>query len=119
MHETPHLRTPLHPPPDVESQANSLITLLQRYLDDFVRQDKLHSVKHQQDGLAGVIRECAKFGYEVFSHPSDWEFTFPQEEQGIIVVPGLKQHTSSVGELYDSPKLVLAPEIVAVNPAKT
>ncbi|KAF5584958.1 uncharacterized protein FSUBG_12621 [Fusarium subglutinans] len=101
-------------PLSVESQIDALITVLQKALDHFVPRDKGHSLKDQQASLAGVIRECVKFGYEVFSHPSDWEFTFAQEEHGIIVVPGLKQRSSSTGDLYDPPKLVLAPEIVAV-----
>ncbi|KAH7020202.1 hypothetical protein EDB80DRAFT_563333 [Ilyonectria destructans] len=119
MHKNPHAQTPLRPPPSVESQVKALVTPLQEFLVHFVRIDNHHPLAHQQAGLAGIIRACVKFGYEVFSHPCDWEFTFPQQEKGIIVVPGLEQHSGDMGELYDSPKILLAPEVVTVDPTKT
>ncbi|KAG5772926.1 hypothetical protein H9Q72_001105 [Fusarium xylarioides] len=118
-HENPQTRTPLLPPPSVKSQAESLITLLQEYLVYFVQKDNNHTIDDQKDGLAGVIRQCVKFGYEIYSHPIDWEFTFPHEQQAIVVVPGLRQRTTNKGQLHDRPKTVLAPETVAVKPAKT
>lgn len=106
------------PPPSVESQVKALVTPLQEFLVHFVRIDDHHSLDDQQTGLAGVIRQCVKFGYEVFSHPCDWEFTFPQQEEGIVVVPGLEEHSSNMGELYDLPRIVLTPEVVTVDPMK-
>lgn len=107
--------TPLLPPPSVDSQVKALINLLQEFLVHFVRIDSGHSIEDQQAGLAGVFNQCVEYGYEVFSHPSDWEFTYPQEEQGIAVVPGLKQHSSNRGELYDPPRIVLTAEIAGIR----
>ncbi|KAI6764375.1 hypothetical protein HG530_008164 [Fusarium avenaceum] len=115
LHENPQMGTPLLPPSSVDSQVKVLISLLQEFLIHFVRIDSGHSIEDQQAGLAGVFSQCVKFGYEVFSHPSDWEFTYRAEEQGIVVVPGLKQYSSNTGELHDAPRIVLTPAIMAIK----
>ncbi|KAG5800752.1 hypothetical protein H9Q69_000311 [Fusarium xylarioides] len=116
MHEKPKTRSPLLPPPSAKSQAEALISALQEYLCHFVRRDDDHSIDDQLAGLAGVIRESVKFGYEVFSHPSDWEFTYTKDEQGgVVVVPGLAKRSSNTGELYRPPKMILTPEIATIK----
>ncbi|KAH7183482.1 uncharacterized protein B0J16DRAFT_373927 [Fusarium flagelliforme] len=113
MHENPDRRTRLLPPPSVEPRVEALIMLLQKFLVHFVRIDDDHSVDKQQAGLAGVLRQCVKFGYEVFSHPTDWEFTYPQQEQehNFVVVPGLLKRSTNEGELCRPPRMLLPPKI--------
>lgn len=118
MHENPQFQTPLRPPPSVESQVKALVTPLQEFLAHFVRIDDHHSLAHQQAGLAGIIRQSVKFGYEVFSHPYDYEFTFPQQEKGIVVVPGLVRHSGSNGGLLDTPMILFAPKVITIDPTK-
>ncbi|KAF4450008.1 hypothetical protein F53441_6792 [Fusarium austroafricanum] len=124
MHENPETWTPLRPPPSVQSQIEALTTVLQEFLVHFVHTDDSHSIneygptKDQKEALACVFRASVKYGYEVFSHPTDWEFTYAQEEQGIVVVPGLKERSSPGGVLLDPPDTILAPEVVAVEPTE-
>ncbi|KAF5600696.1 hypothetical protein FPANT_2142 [Fusarium pseudoanthophilum] len=116
MHDKPKTRSPLLPPPSAKSQAEALISILQEYLCHFVRRDDGHSIDDQLAGLASVIRECVKFGYEVFSHPSDWEFIYTNDEYGVVVVvPGLAKCSSNTGELYRPPEMILTPEIAKVK----
>ena len=64
--------------------------------------------------LEDIIQHCAKFGYELFSHPSHWRFTFQaQSSEGeyVVVVPGLEELGNRHGEPYYIPHLLLSPTI--------
>lgn len=111
MHENPDRRTRLLPPPSVEPRVEALIMLLQEFLVHFVRIDDDHCIDKQQARLAGVFRQCVKFGYEVFSHPTDWEFAYPQQEQNVVVVPGLLKRSTNEGELCRPPRMLLPPKV--------
>ena len=121
MHENPHRGTRLPPPPSVEPQVEALITLLQEYLVHFVRIEDGHSIDEQQADLANIVRQCVKFGYEVFSHPTDWEFTYPQQglEQNVVVEPGLLKRSTNDGELCRPSRVLLPPEIAAPTDEST
>ncbi|UPK91405.1 hypothetical protein LCI18_002340 [Fusarium solani-melongenae] len=115
MHDNPQSGDPLPLLPSVESQVKALVTLLQDFLIHFARTDDDDSPDTQQTRLEGAITACVRFGYEIFSHPCDWKFTLSQEERGVLVFPGLEKHRSDMGELFDSPKVVVPPKVVMVD----
>jgi hypothetical protein len=105
----------------VEPQVEALITLLQQYLVHFVRIDDDDSINKQQAGLAGVFRQCINFGYEVFSHPTDWDFTYPQQEQeqNVVVLPGLLKRSTNEGRFCTPSRMLRPPEIAAPTDEST
>ncbi|KAH6876576.1 hypothetical protein B0T10DRAFT_552444 [Thelonectria olida] len=115
MHENPQERTPLRPPPSVKPQVEALVTELEGFLFNFASMDDAQPPFDQRASLEAVISQCVEFGYEVFSHPCDWQFTFPPQEKGVVVLPGLEKLSSSRGELYGSPRVVLAPEVAPIE----
>ncbi|KAJ4327520.1 hypothetical protein N0V84_002048 [Fusarium piperis] len=57
--------------------------------------------------------ECVKFGYDVFAQPCDWHFTFPEQENGVVLVlPGLERHSGNLGEIYESPMMIQLPQVI-------
>jgi hypothetical protein len=64
--------------------------------------------------LEGVIVECAKFGYVLFSHPCEWQFTFKTnstDKHGVVVMPGLEKLSNKEGDVYDTPQVVVRPVV--------
>lgn len=115
MHDDPEGPSPLPLLPSVESQVKTLVTLLWGFLMHFARTGDEGSSDILQTRLTNLITGCVEFGYEIFSDPYDWKFTFSHEERGVLVVPGLEKLRNDRGELYDSPRVILAPNVVTVN----
>ncbi|KAI8721868.1 hypothetical protein NCS52_00329400 [Fusarium sp. LHS14.1] len=115
MHENPNRGTTLPLLPSVESQIKTLATLLQDFLAHFAHTDDDSSHGVQQADLEHIIGDCVKLGYRVFSDLRAWRFTFPQQERGVVVLPGLEIHSDEMMELYDSPRTIMDPEVVKVD----
>lgn len=116
LHKNPKTSELLPLLPSVESQIKTLATLLQGFLAHFALTNHDGSHGTQQGRLEYIIKDCARLGYGIFSDAHDWRLTFPQQEKGVVVLPGLESHSDgNVGELYDSPVIALAPEVVAVD----
>lgn len=109
IHEKPDERAALSPPETMKAQLSDLVNALNIFLSPF-KLDDPRSRESQTRHLEGVIGECAKFGYILFSHPCEWRFTFRRsssERNGIVVMPGLEKLSNRDGDLYDTPKLVV------------
>ncbi|KAH7634868.1 hypothetical protein B0T09DRAFT_13500 [Sordaria sp. MPI-SDFR-AT-0083] len=88
-------------------QAAALAQALNRFLRHFV-EDSDTARFQQESHLREVIAECAKFGYVLFSQPSDWCFLHvarPEQAAGtargyrgkVVVAAGLVKHTDKDG----------------------
>ncbi|RSM01815.1 hypothetical protein CEP52_008325 [Fusarium oligoseptatum] len=115
MHHNPQGLSPLRLLPSVESQVKTLATLLRRFLMHFARTGDDGSSDVQQTRLENLITACVEFGYAIFSDPYDWKFIFSQEEREVLVMPGLEKLRNDMGELYDSPRVLLAPKVVTAD----
>lgn len=78
-------------------------------------------MQQQTSHLQAVIGECAKLGYVLFSHPSDWALvtdpdTTTQGVQGLVVEAGLDKLTDRDSTPYPSPHRLLDPVVVACLP---
>ncbi|CAG1982885.1 unnamed protein product [Fusarium graminearum] len=114
LHENPPSREFFKPPPSVKSQIDELATVLQESLVHFVRKDN----DDQHDHLTFIIERSVKLGYEVYAHPNEWEFIFPEDEEALFVTPGLNLITDDRGVPHDPPFVALDPEIVAIKDAR-
>lgn len=64
--------------------------------------------------LQAVIAECAKLGYMLFSHPSDWGFVYEVgATQGVVVEAGLDKLGDRDGAPYPSPRRLVEPVVVS------
>ncbi|RDA89122.1 hypothetical protein CP532_2245 [Ophiocordyceps camponoti-leonardi (nom. inval.)] len=107
-------RTPL--PSDngrVSSQAQELTAALNTVLHLFTEPDAA-SRQEQTRHLELVILECAKLGYVVFSHPSDWRFVTEytgtkEDHHGIVVEAGLMKLSDREGVPCRPPQSVVDP----------
>ncbi|KAM0353161.1 hypothetical protein ACHAPY_002209 [Fusarium culmorum] len=115
LHENPGAQTHLQPPLSVKSKVEDIIAILQESLDHFVRIDNYHSPRDQQSSLTNVFGTSVELGYEIFSHPCEWEFMYPEDEHAIFITPGVKLITDNRGVPHDPPLIALAPEIVAIE----
>lgn len=88
-------------------QAAALAQTLNRFLRFFV-EDSDTARFQQENHLREVIAECAKFGYVLFSQPSDWCFlhvasheqiagTARRHRGQVVVAAGLVKHTDKEG----------------------
>ncbi|KAJ3566481.1 hypothetical protein NPX13_g7113 [Xylaria arbuscula] len=113
LHPNRSDRTPLVPSDDLLSvQEHKLAVALNACLKPFVkgREDQLHK---QQSHLEQVIRECATFGYLLFSQPSEYRLRFENYEgSGIVVCPGLYKVVNDNGSSHQ--ELVSAPVVESV-----
>lgn len=102
-------------------QAAALAQALNRFLLYFV-EDSDTARFQQENHLREVIAECAKFGYVLFSQPSDWCFTHVagQEQAAgtgrryrgeIVCAAGLLKHTDKDGRRLGSGTLVVPPVV--------
>jgi hypothetical protein len=113
IHEKPDERSALSPPETIKVQIDALVDALNIFLSPF-KLDDPRSREAQTRHLEGVIGECTKFGYALFSHPCEWRFTFRKssaESSGIVVMPGLEKLSNREGDLYDTPKAVVRPVV--------
>jgi hypothetical protein len=72
------------------------------------------SISAQKQHLEGVIVECAKFGYSLFSHPCEWQFTFrpiSADRRAVVVVPGLEKLSNKEGSIYDTVQVIVQPVV--------
>ncbi|ATY61506.1 hypothetical protein A9K55_007999 [Cordyceps militaris] len=75
----------------VAAQARELAASLHTFLRLFVHPQQ----QHQREHLQAVIEECARLGYVLLSHPSDWEFVLDagvaanRAGGGVVVEAGL------------------------------
>ncbi|KAF4979511.1 hypothetical protein FZEAL_4279 [Fusarium zealandicum] len=120
LHPAPSERTPL-PVSVVEAsaQARSLANELNSLLHIFVTQDAVGR-QQQISHLHGVILECTRLGYTVFSQPSDWGFIFSSSSSHnhhgprIVVCPGLEKRSRNDGGRYSLPKEIVAADTMAL-----
>ncbi|RCI12706.1 hypothetical protein L249_1256 [Ophiocordyceps polyrhachis-furcata BCC 54312] len=114
LHPNRGQRTPL--PSDnarVSSKAQQLTTALNGVLRPFTEPD---AASQQTRHLELVILECAKLGYVLFSHPSDWRFVTEhagtkEDHAGIVVEAGLVKLSDREGVPYRSPRSVVDPVV--------
>lgn len=79
-----------------------------------------HQQHQQQVGhLQAVIEECAKLGYMLFSHPSDWEFVYEEGAMrgggaagGVVVEAGLCKLGGRDGAPEAFPQRLVEPVVV-------
>ncbi|KAJ4147945.1 hypothetical protein LMH87_002438 [Akanthomyces muscarius] len=96
----------------VAMQAQELASSLNLFLRFFVDQQ----LQQQQVGhLQAIIEECAKLGYMLFSHPSDWEFICEAggPTRGVVVEAGLCKLGGRDGAPTPSPQRLLEPVVVS------
>ncbi|PHH92325.1 hypothetical protein CDD83_7914 [Cordyceps sp. RAO-2017] len=116
LHPDRGQRTPL--PADkvtLASQAQALAAALNTVLDVFTNGDSV-SKTEQTRHLEAVIMECAKLGYVLLSHPSDWKFITEDLDRrdgrgGMVVEAGLMKLSDREGVPYPSPRRVVAPVV--------
>lgn len=117
LHPTPEERTPLQvSETDVAPQALAMTQALNAFLQHFVSADQ-QSQHEQASHLQAVIFECAKLGYEVFSHPCDWEFVFERgvsRGASLLVFPGLNKASHRNGKPCRPPQQVVEPYMAAI-----
>ena len=115
MHQCPRSRTHLEPPPSIKPQIEALAAALGDFLGQFANRDaNTNSLSAQRANLEAVIADCAGFGYRLFSDPYAWRFIFDdsrtsQQQDSLIVRPGLKKLSNDEGELYEYPLVVVEP----------
>lgn len=118
LHPNPGERTPLQvSETDVAPQAQALTQALNTFLQHFVPRDEQCRHEHA-DHLQAVIFECAKLGYEVFSHPCDWEFVYEQKGvsrgASLLVFPGLNKASHRNGKPCRPPQQAVEPYMAAI-----
>ncbi|KAM4066814.1 hypothetical protein HRG_000835 [Hirsutella rhossiliensis] len=117
LHPDRDQRTPL--PADnatLVSKARALAAMLNTVLGLFTGLDP-NSRQEQTRHLEAVVMECAKLGYVLFSHPSDWRFITedPGEKGGIVVEAGLMKLSNRDGVPYSPPRRVVRPVVRRVS----
>ncbi|CEJ85254.1 hypothetical protein VHEMI03714 [[Torrubiella] hemipterigena] len=130
LHPQRSQRTPLSWTPTAENDAKveKLTGLLNTFLGFFMEQDA-HLRQEQANHLRGVVAECAKLGYLLFSQPSDFKL-LPGHESGrdkssrshsekisIIVEAGLDKgaYHDEYGMVYPSVTHLLEPTFAATG----
>jgi hypothetical protein len=73
----------------------------------------------QKRHLQDVIIECAKFGYIIFSHPSEWQFVHREGSSHpgfrlAVVCAGLDKISHKDGQYYQTPHHIVAPTMVQI-----
>ncbi|KAI0478162.1 hypothetical protein F4859DRAFT_513746 [Xylaria cf. heliscus] len=113
LHPNRSDRTPLVPSDNLlAGQEHKLTVALNACLKPFVKggQKQLYE---QESHLEQVIRECATFGYLLFSQPSEYRLRFKNDEGGgMVVCPGLYKVVNDNGLYYQ--ELVLAPVVESI-----
>ncbi|KAI0866697.1 hypothetical protein F4860DRAFT_509091 [Xylaria cubensis] len=113
LHPNRSDRTPLVPSDDLlAGQEHKLTVALNACLEPFVKggEDQIYE---QESHLKQVIRECATFGYLLFSQPSEYRLRFKNDEGGgIVVCPGLYKVVNDNGSCYQ--ELVSAPVVESI-----
>ncbi|KAJ2899463.1 uncharacterized protein MKZ38_003020 [Zalerion maritima] len=97
----------------ITPQASGLVNALNSFLSPFVSDNQ-----QQSTHLQAVVLECTKFGYTLFSQPSDWKINLSATLQPgyrmAVVCAGLDKLTTNEGQPYRSPNSVSAPTLVQV-----
>ncbi|KAI1119568.1 hypothetical protein F5Y14DRAFT_446103 [Nemania sp. NC0429] len=113
LHPNRSDRTPLIPSDDLlAGQEHKLTAALNACLEPFVKggEDQIYE---QESHLEQVIKECATFGYLLFSQPSEYRLRFENDEgAGIIVCPGLYKVVNDNGSHYQ--ELISAPVVESI-----
>ncbi|KAI0184745.1 hypothetical protein EV127DRAFT_456657 [Xylaria flabelliformis] len=113
LHPNRSDRTPLVPSDDLlAGQEHKLTVALNACLEPFVKggEDQIYE---EESHLEQVIRECATFGYLLFSQPSEYRLRFKNDEGGgIVVCPGLYKVVNDNGSCYQ--ELVSAPVVESI-----
>lgn len=86
------------------------------FLQVFVEADP-GAVQQQGSHLQAVILECAKLGYVLLSHPSDWALvtdaaSTKQGVHGVVVEAGLSKLSDRDGPPYSCAQSVVEPVVV-------
>ncbi|KAI1178465.1 hypothetical protein F4777DRAFT_575999 [Nemania sp. FL0916] len=113
LHPNRSDRTPLVPSDDLlVGQEHKLTTALNACLEPFVKRGG-DQIYEQESHLEQVIKECATFGYLLFSQPSEYRLRFENGEGGgVIVCPGLYKVVNDNGSYYQ--ELVSAPVVESI-----
>lgn len=113
LHPNRSDRTPLVPSDNLLAvQGHKLTVALNACLKPFVKggEDQIYE---QESHLEQVIRECATFGYLLFSQPSEYRLRFENDEGGgMVVCPGLYKVVNDNGLYYQ--ELVSAPVVESI-----
>ncbi|KAF4589833.1 hypothetical protein GQ602_003722 [Ophiocordyceps camponoti-floridani] len=118
LHPTRDQRTPLPINNTTTSRAHSLTTALNEALKPLAT-----TSSEQTSHLEAVIMECAKLGYVLLSHPSDWLFITQDERKTgeasrvvvVVVEAGLVKLGDGEGMPYSSPVRVVEPVVQTVS----
>lgn len=97
-------------------QALAVAKALNNFLGHFIPTGET-SREQQLNHLQAVVEECAKLGYVLLSHPSDWQFVFGDQaiSKTAVVCAGLDKMTRQEGDSFVSiPHRVFSPVIVQV-----
>ena len=116
LHKNPQERSALPLPGTIKPQIVVLVNALNAFLAHFDKGDG-SSTSGQKQHLEGVIIECTKFGYSLFSHPCEWQFTLGSgsaDRHTVMVVPGLEKLSNREGDVYDTPQVVVRPVLFYV-----
>ena len=111
LHPNRSDRTPLAPPEEATArQAQQLAWELNRFLEPFVLCDRGLGYE-QESHLQQVLTECARFGYVLFSQPSEYRFDYDDQGRlgGFVVCPGLERVSDEEGRRYTTPQVLAAP----------
>jgi len=83
------------------------VQALNGFLGYFVGGDRQQQEKH----LHGVVMECAKYGYVLFSQPGEFRLNFEASHgsNSIVVCPGLDKASDGDGNRFSPPQSLLAP----------
>lgn len=113
LHPNRSDRTPFAPSGEATAQqAQQLALELNRFLEPFVLRGRERSYE-QESHLQQVLTECARFGYVLFSQPSEYRFDYDDQGRlgGIVVCPGLERVSDEEGWGYMTPQVLAAPVI--------
>ncbi|KAI0444150.1 hypothetical protein F4803DRAFT_561043 [Xylaria telfairii] len=113
LHPNRSDRTPLIPSDELlAGQEHELTVALNACLGPFVKGGE-GQIYEQESHLEQVIRECATFGYLLFSQPSEYRLRFKNDKGGgVVVCPGLYKVVNDNGSYYQ--ELVLAPVVESI-----
>lgn len=113
LHENRSERTPLAPPEEATAQqAQQLARELNRFLEPFVLRDRDGELGYDQEShLQQVLTECARFGYVLFSQPSEYRFDYDDQGRlgGLVLCPGLERVSDEEGRRYATPQVLASP----------
>ena len=73
----------------------------------------------RQRKLEDLLKRVARFGYLLFSQPSDWKFEWEDDQNAtierLVVFPGLLQVTDDDGKPLKRPRLLEEKEVMAIK----